>query len=90
MVIKLLNYGGFYFLLYSCLCFSKFLQLARIICIQGKKYIIIEQQQQKKNRENVGPNPRRMIWLTHSSQGHMESPFVFNRKSSSIHIAELH
>lgn len=36
MVTELLDYSDFHFFLYSCSCFSNFLQLVRIIYIQGK------------------------------------------------------
>lgn len=39
----------------SCV-FSSFLQLARIIYTQGKKYIIVEQKKRKNTVPNLEPN----------------------------------
>lgn len=60
----------------SCV-FSSFLQLARIIYTQRKKYIIVEQKKEKMLCLTLNQT---MIWAPYSSQGQMGYPFVFEWK----------
>ena len=46
MVTELLDYGDFYFLLYSCLWFFKFSVISKNYLSLGRKYIITDQKKE--------------------------------------------
>lgn len=78
MVTAFLDFGDFYLLLHSCLCFLNFLQWARILYIQATKYIIMEKKERKNVVCDLWPNDDLGSIFFPRTDGR---PFIFDWKS---------